>query len=105
MYKSVARSSHYLARSGSFATHGGRRGTVSIVPTEPTLSDWNPVQFETVYKMAELAVAELRSRGCRFKEGVVANAALAGSQHTDMGRAKIAMKHVIAHFMRNTDGR
>jgi len=96
MYKSTARSSAYLARSGNFATHGSRGGLVSIVPKEPELN-WDPIGFERLFLMVQDAVEDQKAcGGTTFLEGTIATAAMAGLQFpNDDRRARDAMIAVL----------
>lgn len=94
MYKSTARSSHYLRRTGNYATHGSRAGLVSIVPKEPVL-DWHPEYFEGHYVYAKLIIAELDANGHRCLPGTDAAAAVAACHHMDRTRALDAMREMI----------
>ena len=96
MYKSTARSSAYLARTGNYATHGSRGGFVSIVPKEPQLN-WDPVAYERLFLMVQIAVDHQRENGgTTFREGAIAAAAMAGLQFpADPQRARDAMIAVL----------
>lgn len=100
MYKSTARSSHYLTRSGSYATRGSRTGLVSIVPTEPVL-DWYPEYFEGHYVCAKLIIAELAASGYRCRPGADAAASVAACHHVDRSRAIGAMRETLERMLIN----
>ena len=94
MYKSSSRSTHYLARSGSYSTHGGRRGSVDIVPREPK-HEWHPELFAGYYALAQFCIIESKKDGHKFRDGADAAAAFAASEHLLRSRAMDAMRAML----------
>jgi hypothetical protein len=103
MYKSAARSSAYMGRSASYATHGSRRGVVDLIPRVPVL-DWNPEYFEQHYALAKEAVAILNEGGVRLRAGAAAAAAVAASHFVHPDRARDAIESVLEGMIVHSEG-